>query len=242
MPPQAHAKIGGIKTFAVGHFSIGYILAKASSPMTKRGINLPLVFALSVIPDIDILFPFLQHRGPLHSIVLLTAVFIPLFIKYKAAAIPYYFALLQHPLIGDLIGGHVQLLWPFTTKYYGFNIAITSPLNIAAELLSFLLALLILFRSGDIHKLIKPNPSSLILLIPLLTVLLPSLLSFPLSVPIALLVPHLVYFSFFAISIASFALDRNARGDFEASLRERIAIARWKCTPRDRILERLEAS
>ncbi len=176
--------------------------------MTKTQISLPLVFTLSVIPDIDILFPFLQHRGPLHSIIVLTAISIPFFIKYRAASIPYYLALIQHPLIADFfIGGNLQLLWPLTTQHYGFGISITSTINIASELSLFIIAFLVLFKSRDWKKLIRHNPRSLLLLIPFSTVLLPSLLGFPLSVPLALLIPHLVYALLFLFSIGSYILN-----------------------------------
>jgi LexA-binding, inner membrane-associated putative hydrolase len=200
------------RTFAVGHFSVGYILAKGSSKATKTRINLPTVFMLSVIPDIDLLLPFLQHRGPLHSIILLTAIFVPFFAKYKSAAVPYYLSLLQHPLIGDFFtGGNVQLFWPITRNPYGFGVSITSPLNIGVELLSFLLALLILIRTRDVQKLIRSGVSSLILTIPFSTVLFPSLLGFPLEVPLALLVPHITYALLFLAAITLFLLQLSHR-------------------------------
>jgi hypothetical protein len=50
-------------------------------------------------------------------------------------------------------------------------------------------------------SLLKPNPSNLILSIPLMTVLLPTIITFPLYVPLVLLIPHLVYLFLFVFSI-----------------------------------------
>jgi membrane-bound metal-dependent hydrolase YbcI (DUF457 family) len=100
--------------FAEGHIALGYILARFSSSLLKVRINIPLVLALTVIPDVDILFePSLAHRGPMHSIIILIAVFIPFLIAYRKVAIPYFLAVAQHAMIGDYLGGgQLQLFWP----------------------------------------------------------------------------------------------------------------------------------
>jgi membrane-bound metal-dependent hydrolase YbcI (DUF457 family) len=112
------------KSYVVGHFALGYIFGKASAKITKTTINIPIIFMLSVIPDVDIAIekvtPLFYHRGPTHSIIILSLFFIPVFAIYRLKAIPYFLALIQHPLIGDFItAGPVQLLWPFSTGYYG---------------------------------------------------------------------------------------------------------------------------
>lgn len=196
------AKTGETRSFAVGHFSLGYVLSKASTKLTKTNINLPVIFTLSVIPDTDLLFPFLKHRGPMHSIIMAFIVFIPIFAIYRKKAIPYLIALIQHPLIGDYIaGGQVQLLWPLTTQEFGTSLSIRSQTNITIEWITFLAAIIIMLKTKDIARFLQPHKTNLILLIPTFTVLLPTFTGYPLSVPIWLVFPHLVYLTIFTISM-----------------------------------------
>jgi len=186
----------------VGHFALGYIISKATVKITETKLNIPLVITLSVIPDIDILIPFLEHRGPAHSIITLFMVFIPIFAIYRKKAIPYFLALIQHPLIGDYItGGRIQLLWPLTTQYYGMEICIKSQTNITLEWIVFLTSIIIMLKAKDTVTFFQPHKSNLILVIPTFTVLLPTFLSFPLNVPAWLIPPHLAYISIFSASI-----------------------------------------
>jgi len=157
---------------------------------------------LSVIPDIDILIPILEHRGPTHSIIMTFTVFIPIFAIYHKKAIPYFIALIQHSLTGDYIaGGRIQIFWPITTQYYGTGVSIKSSTNITLEWLIFLTSIIIMLKAKDTATLFQPHNSNLILSIPTFTVLLPTFLSFPLEVPAWLMPPHLAYMSVFSASI-----------------------------------------
>jgi hypothetical protein len=188
--------------YAVGHFALGYLTGKLASKSLGVKVNLPLLFLASVFPDIDILIPGLVHRGPLHSVLLFCLLFLPIFAIYKKRAAPYFVAVIQHIIIGDyLIGGDLQLLWPLTTNTYGFHIGIASLLNITLEWCLFILSMTFIIKTKDILFLFKPHPSNMILAIPVLTVLLPTLISFPLYVPLALLIPHIVYLILLTIPI-----------------------------------------
>ena len=189
--------------YAVGHLALGYISGKATSKLLNVNVNLPLLFLISVIPDIDLLIPGLEHRGPTHSLITSILIFIPLAIYYRKKAIPYFIALIQHALIGDyLTGGGIQLLWPLnSTHYYGPAIEITSLTNITIEWILFLTSFLIMAKTKEASTLFQPHRSNLLLSIPAFTVLLPTLLSFPISVPIALIIPHLTYLTIFTLSI-----------------------------------------
>jgi len=187
--------------YAVGHLAIGYLSGKATSKLAQVDVNVPLLFALSIIPDIDLLIPGLTHRGPTHSIILLSLLFLPVFLLYKKKATPYFAALILHPLIGDSLTGGTQLLWPLTTNYYGIGIGITSLTNILTEWILFLASLTILFKAKDMQTLFQPHPSNLLLSIPTFTVLLPTILSFPLHVHPTLIIPHLIYLTIFTLSI-----------------------------------------
>ena len=190
--------------FAVGHLSLGYLFAKASAKLLKKEINLPLVFVLSLIPDIDILIPMVQHRTITHSIITSTAAFLPFLLLYGTTSIPYFAALAQHSLVGDFITGGTQgtqLLWPLTSAPYGLPLSILSPANLALEWGSFIAALAVMLKTKDIQKLLKRKQSDLALFLPISTVLLPSFLHFPIYVPPLLMIPHLAYLALFSLSI-----------------------------------------
>jgi membrane-bound metal-dependent hydrolase YbcI (DUF457 family) len=190
------------KSFAVGHLALGYISSKASAKLLKTELNIPLILTLSILPDIDILIPFLTHRGPTHSALVTFVVFLPLFAVFHKNAIPYFLALLQHSLISDyIVGSQIQLLWPLTTGYYGMEIGIKTQTNMAIEWIAFLTATIVMFKAKDLVTLFQPRNSNLILTIPTFTVLLPTFLAFPLEVPPILMLPHIVYLILFLTSI-----------------------------------------
>jgi len=187
--------------YAVGHLALGYLSGKTASKILDVKINIPLLFLASVLPDIDLLIPGLEHRGPMHSVIVFCLLFLPIFILFKKRAIPYFVALTQHSLIGDYLTGSTQILWPITTNWYGLGMEITSPTNILMEWALFLASTAILFKTKDAWLLLRQHPSNMLLAIPVLTVLLPTLLSFPLYVSPALIIPHLIYMALFAYSI-----------------------------------------
>jgi membrane-bound metal-dependent hydrolase YbcI (DUF457 family) len=179
---------------------VGYLLAKGSSKLLKTKVNLPTVFALSIIPDVDLIIPVLQHRGPTHSLILAFAAFIPFLIVYRRKAVPYMLALVSHALIGDYVTGQIQLFWPLPQEY-GLTIDITSPASMALEWAVFLAAIATMLKTRDAATLLQPHNSNLILAIPTFTALLPTLLSYPLAVPVWLVPPHIVYIIMFSASI-----------------------------------------
>ena len=194
--------------FAVGHLSLGYLFGKATSKMLKTRVNIPLLFSLSVLPDIDLLIPGLKHRGPTHSIILFILLFIPFFTFYRKKATPYFVTLIQHSFLSDFITGEgAQLLWPFTPNFYsvqtilGIQIKMTSLTNIMMEWVSFLLFLAVMLGTKDVKTFFHPRLSNLLLSIPVFTTLLPTFLKIPTYVPLELMAPHLAYITLFTISI-----------------------------------------
>lgn len=182
--------------------AFGYISSKTSSNLLKTKLNIPLILTLSILPDIDILFPFIQHRGPTHSIVTAIVAFSPFFIIYRKQVIPYFIAYVQHGLVGDfLAGGRVQLLWPLSNTFFGTNYDIRSLSNMAVEWVMFIAAALLLVALKDYKTFFKAHRTSLILAVPIFTVLLPTMLSFPLNVPLLLIPPHLFYLILFSTAI-----------------------------------------
>ena len=204
--------------------AIAYLLGKGSSKGLRVKINIPMLLVLSILPDIDIIFDFLTgsqiHRGPTHSIIVAALAFIPIFIIFHKKAIPYFLALISHPLIGDfLTGGRLQLFWPLSTNEYGLHelggpyIDIFSPANIALEVSLFIVATLVLYKTGDWKVFFKSNKTNLVLIIPIATVLLPSTIGYPfnnslfLSEPI-LAIAHIFYLVLFSIAVIKALIPR----------------------------------
>jgi membrane-bound metal-dependent hydrolase YbcI (DUF457 family) len=188
--------------------ALAYLLGKPSAKLLKVNLNIPLLLVLSIIPDIDILLMPQMHRGPTHSIITAILVFIPFFVAYRQKTIPYFIALISHSLIGDfLVGGRVMLFWPLTKAEFGLHelgsyyITIENPVNVALELILFLAATAIMLKTKDILQFFQNKKSNLILIIPILTVLLPSAASYPLDVPAVLAFPHLFYLVLFIASV-----------------------------------------
>ena len=154
-------------TFAIGHFALGYLLGKGSAKLAKVKINVPLLLAASVLPDVDLLLRFLMHRGPTHSFIAITVLMIPFFVAYRKKALPYYAALLSHIFIGDFFTGGIELLWPLSQGWFeALNITTTSLSNIAIELALFVLTLLVMYKLGDLQTLLRFNSKSWALIIP----------------------------------------------------------------------------
>jgi len=142
--------------FAIGHFALGYIFGKTSSKLAKVKVNLPLLLAASVLPDVDLLLRFIMHRGPTHSFITITVLMIPFFVVYRKQAIPYYAALLTHILIGDFFTGGVQLFWPLSTNMFGaLNFNVNSLPIAITELVLFLATLPLMLQTRRSQKLAK---------------------------------------------------------------------------------------
>jgi membrane-bound metal-dependent hydrolase YbcI (DUF457 family) len=188
--------------FAVGHLALGYLSGKATSKLLNVNMNISIIFVASIIPDIDKLMPYFAHRGATHSAFISVLVFLPAFLLYGKQAAPYFAALTSHSLIGDyLTDGGVQLLWPMSQHWYGGGIEVTSLNNILLESISFLAFLTVMLSSKDVLVLFQRHPTNFLLLIPAVSVLTPTIFSFPLYPPTALLLPHLIYLAFFTIPV-----------------------------------------
>jgi len=197
--------------FAIGHFALGYIFGKTSSKLAKVKVNLPLLLAASVLPDVDLLLRFIMHRGPTHSFITITVLMIPFFVVYRKQAIPYYAALLTHILIGDFFTGGVQLFWPLSTNMFGaLNFNVNSLPIAITELVLFLATLPLMYKLGDLKSLLKPNSYSWALIIPLGAILGPLITLTRLvslgngqesGLPILLVIPSLFYIGLFTYSL-----------------------------------------
>jgi len=195
--------------FAIGHFALGYLFGKGSSKLLKTKLNMPLLLVASVIPDIDLILelvnPAFMHRGPTHSIITFTAIAIPFLIVYRKQAFPYYAALLSHSLIGDFFTGGLELFWPVNQGWYGIEgIDVRGWQNVTTEIILFTVALVIMFRTRDLHALLKPSKYNWTLLIAFGAVLGPLISvrkSFESSLPFPLWIPSVFCLLLFAYSI-----------------------------------------
>ncbi|MBA7605819.1 hypothetical protein ES703_12954 [subsurface metagenome] len=140
----------------LGHIALGYITGKTVSKATDQNINIPVIWILSLLPDIDLLIPGLQHRGPTHSIIVAFIIFTPIFIITSWKAAPYFAALASHSLIGDYFTGKTQLFWPLSLEWLEFErpIRMGSALESYIELALFAAMILILILSRDLR--VKP--------------------------------------------------------------------------------------
>ncbi len=191
--------------FAIGHFVLGYIFGKGTSKLANITLNLPLLLATSVLPDVDLLFRFLMHRGPTHSIITISVLMVPFFLIYRKQALPYFAAMLSHILIGDFFTGGVMLFWPLSHDIFGvFNFEVTSLSIAIVELVLFLLVVPIIYKMGDLKALLKPYNKNWALIIPLGSVIGP-LISFGRgqegSLPTILILPSLLCIAIFAFSL-----------------------------------------
>ena len=152
--------------YAVGHLALGFIAGRTVSKATKTNINLPLIFAISILPDIDlVLFPRL-HRGPTHSLVFLAAIAIPFLIVWRLKTVPYAMAYAQHLLVGDMIAGSTQYFWPVSFEEFGLGPAMGSPIEVGLEWAFFLASLALMIALGDFKNILKPRLSNLLFIVP----------------------------------------------------------------------------
>jgi hypothetical protein len=192
--------------FAVGHLALSYISGKLMAKPLGVNLNIPLVLMLSVLPDIDILIPVLQHGGPTHSVVLYSVIAFPLVLIWGRQVFPYLIAIVSHPLLGDFLTrtsrmSGVQLLFPLTSKWFSAGSIAWQAFYTYAEiglLAAFLIALAV---TKDMKTLTTHHPANLLLLVPIVTAFLPIFIQFPMPVPEELIVPHIIALLLLLVSV-----------------------------------------
>jgi len=193
--------------FAIGHLALGYITGKTSEKSLNVKMNLPLVLVLSILHDTDFLVPFLPHRGPTHSIILLLVIALPFVLLFKKQTIPYLAALLSHPILGDYLTrtsetkGGVQLFYPISSSWFAAGSANAIPLYMTLEVALFLASWILIAATKDIKTIITPHPSNLLLSIPILTTLVQLFTQFPIPIPQELIIQHLILIGLLTIPI-----------------------------------------
>ena len=183
--------------FAVGHISLGYITGRTTSRLLKVKVNLPLLFVASLLPDIDLIIPGLEHRGLTHSFFFILALAIPLLLLWRKQAVPYLVALASHSFLGDYLttpsgAQGVQLLTPLSQIWFTVGYEKLLVPYVYIELALFAIFAVMIWMTGDLLKMMRPHPSNLLLIIPIAAASLPTLLQFPLPIPEMLIIPHLI--------------------------------------------------
>jgi len=103
--------------YLLGHITLGYFAAKTISRITHENFSIPLIWLVSLLPDVDLLIPGLRHRGPTHSIIIALLFFTPILIILKRG-LAYLAALATHTAIGDYFTTYgCQLFWPINPAW-----------------------------------------------------------------------------------------------------------------------------
>ena len=189
--------------YAVGHISLGYLTAKLLNRATKQNLNIPAIWTLSIIHDIDLLIPGLQHRGPTHSIILITIVFAPLLFAKKEKVAPYFIATAIHPFADYMTKGGAQLFWPLSHQWIQYKnaMSMTSIIETNIELTLFLTLIGTMIILLDYKHLLNSDIRNTLLLVPLCTILLHISTENLIAIPKMLIIPHIILLGIASISI-----------------------------------------
>ena len=184
---------------AVGHISVAYLLTRGLKRSKLQSMNIPMVWAFSLLPDLDLLIPGVKHMGPTHSLLFAIAVLTFLILYKGREATPYFLAFASHTFLGDLITNRaVQFLWPLTQRTYQVPLPFSRnpPFSANVELTLFGLFILVYIITKDYTSGPHTNTTKLVTLIPLSALLMPLVFSFPNPVPLRLIPPHLILTAF----------------------------------------------
>ena len=178
---------------AVGHISVAYLITRWFNGRFGA-VSIPLIFTLSVLPDVDLFIPGLTHMGPTHSVIVAVLIFVPFIFVYGKVMIPYFMAYTSHIVLGDFItNAGIWLLWPLTERRYALALPFACRYEFSAnlELLLFGFFILVYLITKDYHILSK-DKYKLFLVSPLMALLVPLLFKFPVPVPLRLIPVHLI--------------------------------------------------
>jgi membrane-bound metal-dependent hydrolase YbcI (DUF457 family) len=180
---------------AVGHISVAYLLTRGLKSSKWQSMNIPMVWAFSLLPDLDLLIPGVKHMGPTHSLPFAIAVLTFLILYKGKETIPYSLAFASHTILGELITNRqVQFLWPLTQRTYQIPLPFSRNPTFSTnlELTLFGLFILVYIITKDYTGGPHSNTTKLISLIPFSALLVPIVFTFPIPVPRLLIPPHLI--------------------------------------------------
>jgi membrane-bound metal-dependent hydrolase YbcI (DUF457 family) len=143
--------------------------------MMRLHINPHVIFFLGILPDIDLFLSRygIAHRTITHSMIFWVIAFIPVFIRYRKASIPYLIAAVQHIIFGDFVVSHATPFWPLTDYRWGLDLPLSSVENVIVEAVG-LIILLVWASLGnrEIFSMRRGNILSVLVIAPLISFLI----------------------------------------------------------------------
>lgn len=133
-----------------------------------RSPNIPVLIALGMAPDMDLLtsrigIPLFEHHALLHSWPAITAAYIPLMIVWRWQSLPYFVATIQHVLFGDLLSNRIPFFLPDASKQIGIELFANSfYANLLLETIPLPLSLFIVLKMRLRHELGKSRDWTLL--------------------------------------------------------------------------------
>ena len=148
-----------------------YIVGRSCASALKVNVNPYVILALGALPDIDLLLGSLgiMHRGITHSLLFWSIAFIPIFVRYRKHAIPYFVALTQHIFIGDLVVSRTTIFWPLGPEV-GLNFRLFSIENIVLETAGLVAFLLWVSLSSERRRFFARDRRNLLSLLPIVPI------------------------------------------------------------------------
>jgi membrane-bound metal-dependent hydrolase YbcI (DUF457 family) len=147
--------------FFLGHISIAFVISYfIVRRFHLKDISTSLIMLFSILPDIDIVFRLmgidLGHRSITHSLLVSMIVWGVFLIKYrKPSVMVYFFAYLSHIIIGDLIIGPLNLLYPFGHYFVNGVAEFKAPEHLVIEWVLLMIMATIVFgqylRNRRVH-------------------------------------------------------------------------------------------
>lgn len=133
----------------------GYVFGKAIGRYQRLRPSIPLLLLMGALPDFDLFLrqPYgtlFGHHGISHSWLVIGLLSIPFFYKFGKQAAPYFVAVIQHPLFGDLTANQIPLRFPLTLSEDGLRMFEWVPqAAIASEILGFAIFLFLFISARD---------------------------------------------------------------------------------------------
>jgi membrane-bound metal-dependent hydrolase YbcI (DUF457 family) len=136
--------------YLVGHAIVAFLVAFGISKKFKiGGISFALVMLIACLPDVDILLQgvgIAEHKTYTHSLIM-SITFVPAVIfaiarwrESAGAAAVYSIAYIQHVIIGDIVVGGTDILYPFGTMLVGTGIGYGTVMHQSLEFVLLALA------------------------------------------------------------------------------------------------------
>ncbi|MGH9923350.1 MAG: metal-dependent hydrolase [Nitrososphaerales archaeon] len=153
----------------LGHMCWAYVTGRCCASALKVNVNPYLILVLGAVPDFDLLLGSfgIVHRGITHSVLFWSIVFIPLFIRYRKQAVPYFVAPISHILIGDLVVNRTTVFWPLGPEL-GLRYRLFSIENLILEAVALAAFLIWVNLSTERSKLFARNRRNLLSILPII--------------------------------------------------------------------------